>query len=121
MAKRSPRELRLRRHLRVRKRVVGTTERLRLAVFRSNMHIYAQVIDDTKGHTVASASTKERDFVSQLEGKTKVEQSKLVGQRVAERALAAGVTKVVFDRGGFRYHGRIQALADGAREAGLNF
>ena len=121
MAGRSPRELRLRRHTRVRKRVDGTTERPRLAVFRSNVHIYAQIIDDTVGRTLASASTVEKQFVASLGGKTKVEKARAVGQALAERAQSAGVTKVVFDRGGFKYHGRIQALAEAAREAGLSF
>jgi large subunit ribosomal protein L18 len=85
------------------------------------MHIYAQVIDDSIGRTLAAASTKDKSLVGALDGQTKVEQSKAVGKLVAERAQQAGVTKVVFDRGGYKYHGRVQALADGAREAGLNF
>jgi large subunit ribosomal protein L18 len=121
MAKRTARELRIRRHLRVRKRVQGTPERPRLSVFRSNLHIYAQVIDDTIGQTLAAASTKDKALAGALDDQTKVEQSKTVGKLVAERAQQAGVTKVVFDRGGYKYHGRVQALADGAREAGLNF
>lgn len=121
MAGRSPRELRLRRHLRVRKRVAGTTERPRLAVFRSNMHIYAQIIDDTAGRTLASASTVDKQLAGTLSGKTKTEKARAIGQAVAERARSAGVTKVVFDRGGFKYHGRVQALAEAAREAGLSF
>lgn len=121
MAGRSPRELRLRRHGRVRKRVDGTTERPRLAVFRSNVHIYAQIIDDTIGRTLAAASTVDKQIVASLGGKTKTEQARAVGQALAERARSAGVTKVVFDRGGFKYHGRVQALADAAREAGLSF
>lgn len=121
MAKRTVRELRIRRHMRVRKRVNGTSERPRLSVFRSNLHIYAQVIDDSVGRTLAAASTKDKALASALDGQTKVEQSKIVGKLVGERAQQAGVTKVVFDRGGYKYHGRVQALADGAREAGLNF
>jgi large subunit ribosomal protein L18 len=121
MAGRSPRELRIRRHLRVRKRVAGSSERPRLSIFRSNIHIYAQVIDDTAGQTLAAASTMESSLVSSLKGKTKIERAKAVGQLIAERAKAAGIDKVVFDRGGFKYHGRVQALADAAREAGLNF
>jgi large subunit ribosomal protein L18 len=110
---------RLRRHVRVRKRVEGVPDRPRLAVFRSSRHIFAQVIDDTTGRTIASASTVESEARS-----TKVKKSdgaKRVGALVAERAKAAGVEKVVFDRGGFAYHGRIAALADGAREGGLSF
>jgi large subunit ribosomal protein L18 len=117
MAKRTPRELRIRRHNRLRKKVAGTPERPRLSVFRSNVHIYAQVIDDVVGHTLASASSVEAEGVSG----TKTEQAAQIGKLVAERALNAGITKVVFDRGGFKYHGRIKALADAAREAGLNF
>jgi large subunit ribosomal protein L18 len=114
-------EARVRRHIRVRKKISGTPERPRLNVFRSLEHIYAQVIDDVDGHTIASASTVDTEVRGQLEGKTKTESAKIVGQMVAQRAKAAGVTQVVFDRGGFKYHGRIQALADGAREGGLEF
>lgn len=123
MAKRTPQELRIRRHNRLRKRVHGTKERPRLCVFRSNMHIYAQIIDDTVGHTLVAASTVEKDLRTNSKGRdqTKVDQAQLVGKRVGERALAAGVTKVVFDRGGFKYHGRVKALAEAAREAGLEF
>lgn len=121
MAGRSPRELRIRRHLRVRKRVAGTNERPRLSIFRSNIHIYAQVIDDAQGRTLVAASTKDSTLASSLAGKTKIERAKAVGQLIAERAKDAGIDKVVFDRGGFKYHGRVQALADAAREAGLNF
>lgn len=121
MGKRSPRELRLRRHNRLRKRVNGTSERPRLNVFRSNAHIYAQVIDDVEGRTLVAASTNEKAWAEGDDSKTKTEQAALVGRLVAERALEAGVTKVVFDRGGYKYHGRVKALADAAREAGLNF
>lgn len=117
MAKRTPRELRIRRHTRLRKKVSGTPERPRLSVFRSNVHIYAQVIDDVAGHTLAAASTVEKEATDG----TKIEQATAIGKLVAQRALDAGVTKVVFDRGGFQYHGRIKALAEAAREAGLNF
>jgi len=103
----------------VRKKISGTAERPRLAVFRSGKHIYAQAIDDVRGTTVASASTMEKDTRSQS-GAT-VAAAREVGKRVGERAKAAGVTSVVFDRGGFQYHGRIAAVADGAREAGLEF
>jgi large subunit ribosomal protein L18 len=92
-----------------------------LNVFRSLSEIYAQVIDDVAGHTVASASTIDRELRGQVEGKNKTEAAKLVGQLVARRAQAAGVKQVVFDRGGYRYHGRVKALADAAREAGLEF
>ncbi len=109
---------RVRRHQRVRKNLRGTTDRPRLAVFRSNRYIYAQVIDDIEGRTLAAASSQEKD----LRTKTlSVETAGEVGSLVAERAKEAGVSKVVFDRGGFAYHGRIKALADKAREAGLEF
>lgn len=121
MAKRTPRELRIRRHRRVRKKVNGTPQRPRLCVFRSNMHIYAQVIDDTVGRTLAAASTVEPELRASLTGKTKTERAKAVGAVIAERARAAGIERVVFDRGGFKYHGRVQALADAAREGGLQF
>ncbi|HEX8218234.1 MAG TPA: 50S ribosomal protein L18 [Chloroflexia bacterium] len=110
----SPRQ---KRHNRVRARVTGTAERPRLNVFRSLNHIYAQVIDDTQGHTIAAASTQDKGVTEA----PKTEQAKAVGQLVAERAKAAGITKVVFDRGGYLYHGRIKALADGARDGGLDF
>jgi large subunit ribosomal protein L18 len=121
MAKRSPRDLRIRRHTRLRKRVSGSQERPRLSIFRSNVHIYAQVIDDTLGRTLVAASTNEKAWPEADSPKTKTEQAAQVGKLVAERALEAGVTKVVFDRGGFKYHGRIKALAEAAREAGLSF
>ena len=112
-------ELRQRRHRRVRKLVAGTTARPRLAVFRSNKHIVAQVIDDSTGRTVAAASTMEKELKGGATG-TK-DAAAAVGKRVAERAKAAGVDTVVFDRGGFRYHGRVAAVADAARSAGLEF
>ncbi|MBC8099907.1 MAG: 50S ribosomal protein L18 [Armatimonadetes bacterium] len=115
------REARYRRHRRVRGRVSGTTERPRLNVFRSLSNIYAQVIDDTIGKTLVSASTLDNDVAAQIESKNKTEAAKIVGQMVAQRAKDAGITKVVFDRGGYPYHGRVQALAEGAREAGLEF
>ena len=111
--------LRLRRHRRVRKHVTGTPERPRLAVFRSNKHISAQVIDDVGGRTLAAASSVEKDMKSGAGGNR--DAAKKVGQLLGERAKAAGVSKVVFDRGGFQYHGRVAALADAAREAGLEF
>jgi large subunit ribosomal protein L18 len=109
------------RHRRVRKRVTGTPERLRLNVFRSSAHIYAQVIDDTRGQTVAAASSIDRELREGLAGKTKVEKSQAVGTLVAQRALAAGVKRVVFDRGGYIYHGRVKAVAEAARAGGLEF
>ncbi len=113
---------RQRRRQRIRKHVSGTAERPRLAVFRSNRHIYAQVIDDDRGVTLAAAcslSPEIRERMSELKGKKAVAEA--VGKLVAERAKAKGVTKVAFDRGGFLYHGRVKALADGAREGGLDF
>jgi large subunit ribosomal protein L18 len=121
MAKRTPRELRIRRHNRVRRRVFGSVERPRLSVFRSSAHIYAQVIDDVNGRTLVAASSIDSQLSEALTGKTKTERARLVGQAIAERAKAAGVEQVVFDRGGFKYHGRVRALADAAREAGLSF
>jgi large subunit ribosomal protein L18 len=114
-------EARIRRHIRVRKAVSGTPERPRLNVFRSGEEIYAQVIDDEAGRTIASASTIDHELRSKVEGMKKSEQARFIGQAVAERAKARGVDKVVFDRGGYRYIGRIKALADGAREGGLDF
>ncbi|HEY8454287.1 MAG TPA: 50S ribosomal protein L18 [Actinopolymorphaceae bacterium] len=110
---------RLRRHLRVRKKIFGTPERPRLVVTRSSRHILAQVVDDTKGHTLVSASTMEQDLRNYDGNKT--ERARQVGQRLAERAKGAGVSKVVFDRAGYKYHGRVAALADAAREGGLEF
>ncbi len=114
-------ELRVRRHTRIRKRVLGSPERPRLAVFRSDRHIYAQVIDDTSGQTIAAASTVDRGLRGETSYGGNVEAAKRVGTLVAERAREKGISKVVFDRGGFLYHGRVAALADAAREAGLEF
>lgn len=119
--KRLPRELRIRRHRRVRKRVSGSQERPRLNVFRSNVHLYVQVIDDEVGRTLVAASTMEKEIWQQIADQNRVIQAQTVGRIVAERALQAGITKIVFDRGGFKYHGRVKALADAAREAGLSF
>ena len=113
-------ELRRRRHVRVRKKVVGTPERPRLAVFRSNAHITAQIIDDSTGRTLASAATVEKD-VRGAGGTGNKAAAATVGRLLGERAREAGVTRVVFDRGGFLYHGRVAALSDAAREAGLEF
>lgn len=109
------------RHKRVRKTVSGSAARPRLSVYRSLSEIYAQVIDDVAGKTLVSASTRDKEVKGQLAGKTKSEQAKLVGQVVAKRALEKGISEVVFDRGGYLYIGRVQALADGAREGGLKF
>ena len=109
--------MRVVRHVRLRKRLAGTTERPRLAVYKSNKHISAQIIDDVKGQTLAAASSLEKD----LKGSDNQEGAKLVGKALAERALKAGLKSVVFDRGGTRYHGVVASLADGAREGGLEF
>lgn len=112
---------RSRRHTRVRKKVSGTAERPRLNVYRSAQHIYAQVIDDVAGHTLAAASDADKALEGDVKGKTKTERAAIVGKAIAERAKKNGIEAVVFDRGGFKYHGRVQALADAAREAGLGF
>ncbi len=111
---------RQRRHRRIRSRLAGGPERPRLNVFRSHRHIYAQIIDDEKGHTLVAASTFDED-VRAMEGGLTVEKAAAVGRLIGERARAQGIEKVAFDRGGYRYHGRVKALADGAREAGLDF
>ncbi|MBM3457284.1 MAG: 50S ribosomal protein L18 [Armatimonadetes bacterium] len=118
---RKEQELRIRRHRRIRKRVAGSAERPRLAVFRSDRHIYAQVIDDSTGRTLAAASTMDKSLRADLGYGGNATAAHRVGALVAERAREAGVTRVVFDRGGFLYHGRVAALADAAREAGLEF
>lgn len=112
---------RKRRHLRLRKKVRGTGERPRLAVYRSSKHIYAQLVDDVEGHTLAHASTLDPELRGQLERGSDREAAKAVGRLIAERAKAKDITAVVFDRGGNLYHGRVAALAEGAREAGLDF
>jgi len=112
---------RLRVHERVRKRVEGTTGRPRLCVYRSLGHIYAQVIDDRTGKTVVSASSVDGETKKNLKGGGNIAAAKVIGKTIAERAKTAGVSKVVFDRGGYKYHGRVKALADAAREAGLQF
>ncbi|KDP25342.1 hypothetical protein JCGZ_20498 [Jatropha curcas] len=120
---RTRRDNRIARHVRIRKKVEGTPERPRLSVFRSNKHLYVQVIDDSKMHTLASASTKQKPVSEELDyssGPT-LEVAKKVGEVIAKTCLEKGITKVAFDRGGFPYHGRIQALADAARENGLQF
>lgn len=117
----TPRAARSARHARVRKNLAGTTQRPRLAVFRSSQHIYAQVIDDVKGRTLAASSTVDEKVAAEGKGKKKAELSVMVGKQIAERAIAQGITQVAFDRGGFKYHGRVRAVADAAREAGLKF
>jgi len=112
---------RKRRHRRIRKKVYGTAERPRLVVFRSNNHIYAQIINDDAGHTIISASTLDREMASFNGHRGNRDAARKVGEILAKKALDKGVKKVVFDRGGFLYHGRVKALADGAREGGLEF
>jgi large subunit ribosomal protein L18 len=112
---------RIRRHARVRKKVSGTSEKPRLNVFRSLAEIYVQIIDDEAGHTLVSASSIDRELKETLAGKKKSEQAHLIGVAIAERARSKGIEQVVFDRGGYRYIGRVKALADGAREGGLKF
>ena len=119
--KESSSAIRIKKHLRVRNRFSGTAERPRLAVFRSNNHMYAQIIDDTVGNTLVSASTVQKDVKDQLEKTNDVAAAAYLGKVIAQKALDAGIKEVVFDRGGFIYQGKIQALADAAREAGLEF
>ncbi len=114
-------EDRKKRHARVRLKVNGTTECPRLCVYRSLSHIYAQIIDDTKGNTLVACSTVEKEVMKAIEGKDKKGAAKIVGEQLAKKALAKGIENVVFDRGGYLYIGRVAALADGAREAGLKF
>mgnify|MGYP001220237861 CR=1 FL=1 len=121
MADKTSLEARQRRHERIRRHLHGTAERPRLNVFRSLEHIYVQVIDDDLGNTLVAASTQDPDLREQLDGLNKSQQATRVGQLVARRALDKGLKKVVFDRGGYPYHGRVKALADGAREGGLEF
>ena len=108
-------------HLRIRKNITGNTAKPRLNVYRSLNHIYTQLIDDTQGITLVACSTMEKDVAAKISGKNKVESAKIVGELVAKKAIEAGVSEVVFDRGGYLYTGRIQAVAEGAREAGLKF
>lgn len=125
MAKQTSRDLRAKRHRRIRKRVHGTPQRPRLCVYRSNIHIYAQIIDDVAGHTLVSASTVDRAERERMPNEAgtqrKTQQAHAVGKLIAERALQVGINEVVFDRGGYIYHGRVRAVADGAREGGLKF
>ncbi len=121
VSKQSKAALRVKKHQRLRNRFSGTAERPRLAVFRSNNHMYAQIIDDAAGNTLVSASTVEKAVKEELEKTNNVDAAAYVGTLIAKRALDKGISEVVFDRGGFVYHGKIQALADAAREAGLQF
>ncbi len=122
MAKdKNARQLRIVRHKRVRKKVLGSPARPRLCVFRSLRHIYAQIIDDANGHTLVSATSHETAGDGEVSGSTKLTASQAVGKLVAERAKAKGITQIVFDRGGYKYHGRVKALGEGSREAGLIF
>ena len=115
------RQARQRRHARTRKSMAGTATRPRLCVFRSLNHLYAQLIDDTQGHTLAAASTLDPELKAELNGKAKSEKAGLVGALIARRALDKGITDVVFDRGGYQYHGRVKAVAEAARQQGLKF
>ncbi len=119
--KESKAKVRVKKHKRIRNRFSGTAQRPRLAVFRSNHHMYAQIIDDVAGHTIASASTLEKDVKAELEKTNNVDAAAYIGTVIGKRAIEKGITEVVFDRGGFIYHGKIAALAEAAREAGLKF
>ena len=119
--KESRQAVRVKKHMKIRNRFSGTAQRPRLAVFRSNNHMYAQIIDDTVGNTLVSASTLEKEIKAELEKTNDVDAAAYVGKIVAKRAIEKGITEVVFDRGGFLYHGKIEALAEAAREAGLVF
>ena len=121
VSKKSRSEVRVKKHRRLRNHLSGTAERPRLAVFRSNQHIYAQIIDDTVGNTLVSASTLQKDVKAELEKTSNVEAAAYVGTVIAKKALEKGITTVVFDRGGDIFHGKVKALADAAREAGLEF
>jgi large subunit ribosomal protein L18 len=118
---RSKTDARRARHVRLRKKISGSPERPRLLVRRTLHHIYATLVDDAKGHTLAAASTLDKSLAEPLQSRTNVAAAKAVGTAIASKAKAAGVTDVIFDRGGYKYHGRVRALADAAREAGLNF
>ncbi len=121
VSKKSRSEVRVKKHNRLRNRFAGTAERPRLAVFRSNNHMYAQIIDDSVGNTLVAASTLEKDVKNQLDKTNNVEAAAKLGEVIAKKALDKGITNVVFDRGGFIYQGKVQALAEAAREAGLKF
>ena len=121
MSKIDTRQGRARRHRRVRLKITGTGERPRLCVFRSASHIYAQIVDDSRGHTLAAASTLDPDIRASIDGKNKSGSAELVGTELARRAVEKGIKLVAFDRGGYRYHGRVKSLADAARKGGLEF
>ena len=121
VSKESRQEIRVKKHMRIRNRFSGTSERPRLAVFRSNNHMYAKIIDDTVGNTLVSASTLEKEIKAELEKTNNVDAAAYLGTVIAKRALEKGISEVVFDRGGFIYQGKIAALAEAAREAGLQF
>ncbi|MFC1909932.1 50S ribosomal protein L18 [Chloroflexota bacterium] len=121
MGNNEARKARIRRHTRARNKLAGTTDRPRLCVFRSLNHVYAQIIDDSRGHTLVAASTKDKETASDFSKNNKTAQSELVGQMLAKKAMADGIKQVVFDKGGYKYHGRVKALADGARKEGLKF
>ena len=121
VSKKSRSEVRVKKHQRLRNRFSGTAERPRLAVFRSNDHMYAQIIDDVAGNTLCAASTAEKEVKAELEKTNNVAAAACVGTVIAKRALEKGIKQIVFDRGGYIYHGKVQALADAAREAGLDF
>ena len=121
VSKQSRSEIRRKKHARLRNRFAGTAERPRLAVFRSNNHMYAQIIDDTVGHTLVAASTVEKEVKAELANTDTVEAAAYVGTVIAKRAIEKGIKEVVFDRGGYLYHGRVKELAEGAREGGLKF
>ena len=121
VSKKSRSEIRVKKHMKLRNRFSGTAQRPRLAVFRSNNHMYAQIIDDTVGNTLVSASTLQKDVKAELEKTNDVAAAAYLGKVIAQRAIEKGITEVGFDRGGFIYQGKIKALADAAREAGLNF
>ena len=121
MIKGGTRAARHKRHARIRAKVKGTSARARLCVFRSLRHIYAQVIDDSQGHTLATASSADAEVTAEADSKTKTATSELVGTLIAKRALSKGIKEVIFDRGGYKYHGRVKALAEAARKEGLKF
>ncbi len=121
MARDSKADLRRKRHLRLRRKVAGTQERPRLLVRRTLHHIYATVVDDTRGRTLVASSTRERDLSQALKSRTNLDAAQKIGAAIADKAKAAGITRVVFDRSGLKYHGRVKALADAARQAGLEF
>ena len=121
VSKESRQKVRVKKHMKIRNRFSGTAERPRLAVFRSNNHMYAQIIDDTVGHTLVAASTLEKEIKAELEKTNNVDAAAYLGTVIAKRAIEKGIKEVVFDRGGFIYQGKIAALADAAREAGLEF